>query len=97
MILRNLGKLGKLSRQLIKKYVFPQIFGISNDYADYDQTKGLREDLSRIIVAREGIIPASVIWSRTYSKKLISNLWVLATRDIKVSQALVPQLSGSHN
>lgn len=52
-------------RLIYEIYVSTQYFGVSN-YSDcHDQPKGLREDFSRIIVAREGIFPASEMRSRT--------------------------------
>jgi Caspase domain len=84
------GDIGNIIHQ--PKLVSPQYFGVGNYPGYHDQPKGLPEDFSRIIVAREGIFPILEIRSRTYSKKLISNFRVVATRDIKVSQALVPRV-----
>lgn len=67
--------------------VSPQNFGVGSYCGIHDQPNGLEEDFSRIIIPRDGIFPIREIRSRTYSKKLIPNLRVVATRDIKVSQA----------
>ncbi|MEH1910381.1 hypothetical protein [Nostoc sp.] len=82
----------EIGGSVVELLVSPQYFRVDNYSGFHDQPKGLREDLSQIIVAREGILPVSEIRSRTYSKKLIPNFRVVATRDIKVSQALVPSV-----
>nr|ADO19023.1 transposase [Nostoc flagelliforme str. Sunitezuoqi] len=89
------ASLRKLSRQEFAcqadaKIVSPQYLGVGSYSSCHDQPKGLREDLSRIIVAREGIVRVLEMRSRTYSKKLMPNFRVVATRDMKVSHALVP-------
>ncbi|NET16887.1 MAG: hypothetical protein F6K08_30770 [Okeania sp. SIO1H6] len=69
--------------------VSTQYDGAGNDYNCQDQPKGLREERWGIIVAREGILPALKMRSRTYLKKLNPYLRVVATRDINVSQDAV--------
>ena len=70
--------------------VSPQNFGVGSYSGYHDQPNGFEEDFSRIRLPREGISPVFKIRSRIYSKKLIPNLRVVSTRDIKISQALVP-------
>ncbi len=70
--------------------VSPQNSGVRSYSGIHDQPKGLEEDLSRIIVPKGGIFLVKEIRSRIYSRKLIPNLRVVSTRDIKISHAFVP-------
>ena len=71
---------------LVQIPVSPEYFGGKSYSRIHEESKGLRADFSSKIVAKQGIFPTLEMRSRIYSKKLIPNLRVVGTRDIKVSQ-----------